>query len=93
MVISLFVELAVPDRKKIRPQILRKSIPKLFPVPVYRGKKVLMKNKHFLFSFMKRICKVLSASSMRALIHLAFLFYSFVSAFANSLYVCVSKCL
>ena len=93
MVISLFLEFGVPDMKKIPPQILRKSIPKLFPVPVYRGKKVLMKNKHFLFSFMKRICKVLSASSMRALIHLAFLFYSFVSAFANSLYVCVSKCL
>ena len=58
--VSLFVAFAVPDRKKIPPQILRKSIPKLFLVPVYREKKVLMKNKHFLFSFMKRMCKILS---------------------------------
>ena len=45
--VSLFVAFAVPDRKKIPPQILRKSIPKLFPVPVYREKKSIDEKQTF----------------------------------------------
>ena len=58
MVISLFVELAVPDRKKIRPQILRKSIPKLFPVPVYREKSIDEKQTFPIFFHEKDVYRV-----------------------------------